>query len=391
MSSSQTVLNQNPPAPLSHSHDEAAAAAVASLQSIASAFTSRAHGQGDGYSDGNGSVGGSADTIAAVTTSTSGSEEPCKKKLKIVDEAKREERNAREKERSFRISRQINELRNLLSKGGIVVPKGTKSSVLTEAANYIRMLQHHQYRSEIDRHQLVQQMQQIGGGSLGKEAASAVRHVAAQNGVWSLGNFGGAPPKSAMTTHTEQGVQEKKADTTPPLSTTIESPEYRFVFNSCSVGMAIASMGGAFIDCNRLFCQLSSYTKQEVCSMTLFNLTSREDLQTAFDIISDMISPPTWDPQTNGSIPPPKRCVLKGSMKERTDLGLSIALIKSEDGLAKCFCVTLIQNPCSHSDHTKLVPATAEQLTIPQPAVAPQQLPKRQISNMNITHAYTSG
>ena len=71
------------------------------------------------------------------------------RKKKKLDEMKREERNAREKERSFRISRQINELRGLLSNGGVIVPKGTKSSVLTEAANYIRMLQQHQYRSEM--------------------------------------------------------------------------------------------------------------------------------------------------------------------------------------------------------------------------------------------------
>lgn len=70
-------------------------------------------------------------------------------KKRKVAEMKREERNAREKERSFRISKQINELRNLLSSGGVIVPKGTKSSVLTEAANYIRMLQQHQYRSEM--------------------------------------------------------------------------------------------------------------------------------------------------------------------------------------------------------------------------------------------------
>jgi hypothetical protein len=41
----------------------------------------------------------------------------------------------------------------------------------------------------------------IGGGALGQPAATAVRHVAAQNGVWSLGNFGGVPPKSAMMYH----------------------------------------------------------------------------------------------------------------------------------------------------------------------------------------------
>ena len=76
-------------------------------------------------------------------------DQPPEKKKKKIDNFKREERNAREKERSFRISRQINELRTLLSSGGVIVPKGTKSSVLTEAANYIRMLQQHQYRSEM--------------------------------------------------------------------------------------------------------------------------------------------------------------------------------------------------------------------------------------------------
>ena len=82
-------------------------------------------------------------------TVVSTKDQPPRKKTKKIDNFKREERNAREKERSFRISRQINELRSLLSSGGVIVPKGTKSSVLTEAANYIRMLQQHQYRSEM--------------------------------------------------------------------------------------------------------------------------------------------------------------------------------------------------------------------------------------------------
>ena len=87
-------------------------------------------------------------TASSASAVESGSQKGGRKKKK-VDDTKREERNAREKERSFRISRQINELRNLLSSGGVIVPKGTKSSVLTEAANYIRKLQQHQYRSEM--------------------------------------------------------------------------------------------------------------------------------------------------------------------------------------------------------------------------------------------------
>ena len=158
----------------------------------------------------------------------------------------------------------------------MIVPKGTKSAVLSEAANYIRMLQQQQYKSEIDRAQLIQQMQIIGGGALGPQAATAVRHVAAQNGVWSLGNFGGVPPRSAMQLAGQSSVssvasvagvstatsaagsqptqqQKSVASSEPQLVTSVDEHDYRFVFNSCAVGMTIASMGGAFIDCNQLF------------------------------------------------------------------------------------------------------------------------------------------
>ena len=88
---------------------------------------------------------------ASVTSSSSTAANSRKSKAagKSLEEQKREERNLREKERSLRISEQINELRDLLMNGGVVIPKGTKSSVLTEAANYIRLLQQHQYRSEM--------------------------------------------------------------------------------------------------------------------------------------------------------------------------------------------------------------------------------------------------
>ena len=42
---------------------------------------------------------------------------------KPLSNERREERNAREKERSLKITQQIHELRNLLTAGGIIVPK----------------------------------------------------------------------------------------------------------------------------------------------------------------------------------------------------------------------------------------------------------------------------
>ena len=67
----------------------------------------------------------------------------------IQDLNRRKERNAREKERSCRIAQQIDDLRTLLSRGGVIVSKGTKSSVLNEAAAYINMLQQQQLQWEM--------------------------------------------------------------------------------------------------------------------------------------------------------------------------------------------------------------------------------------------------
>lgn len=120
----------------------------------------------------------------------------------------------------------------------------------------------------------------------------------------------------------------------------VNQNDYKFVFNNSSVGMAIASLGGAFIDCNSVFCHLSEYTKEEVCAMTIFNMTSRQDLQHAFDLISQMITP-TLDGTDKGEEKP--SIVLRGAMKNRSDLGLSISLIKGDHGIAKCFSVTLVR------------------------------------------------
>jgi len=315
--------------------------------------------------------------------------EPKGKKKKKLDTRKREERNAREKERSFRISKQINELRNLLSSGGVIVPKGTKSSVLTEAANYIRMLQQHQYRSEIDRHQLVQQIQLIGSGTQGTKAANAIRHVAAQNGVWSLGNFGGVPPKSAMTSFYQAPAGEtpemQPSDQDAVQPTKINPSEYQFVFNACGVGMSIASMGGAFIDCNQLFSQLTNYSKQEVCSMTIFNLTARQDLQHAFDLISQMISPPMdGRPQDER-----KKLVLRGALQNRNDIGLCVSLVKGDDGIAKCFCVTLIKNPASPFDTSKPIPVSFDSVLLPDTSCSTTKA--QNADALNSSPAFTSG
>lgn len=107
-----------------------------------------------------------------------------------------------------------------------------------------------------------------------------------------------------------------------------------------NINQAIASMGGAYVDCNDNFSKLSGYSKQEVCSMTIFNMTSKNDLQQAFDLISEMITPNIENPNQEDES---KSIILQGSMKTRNDLGLSISLVKGNQGIGRCFSVTLVR------------------------------------------------
>jgi hypothetical protein len=130
------------------------------------------------------------------------------------------------------------------------------------------------------RQQLIQQMQVIGSGALGPQAAQAIRHVAAQNGVWSLGNFGGIAPRTAMTPFQPDQQQSQNQDgqntafgsTTntgdgsnqgdqidSPLLKSIEENDYRYVFNSCSVPMVRSfNEFSSFCLCHFLICTLDS-------------------------------------------------------------------------------------------------------------------------------------
>lgn len=354
-----------PPVGAPASNYDAAEAAVAKLGSI---INGHAHAGVPG-------MGTPAPTAASLKRkpecppSAEGGTE-VKKKKPLTNE-RREERNLREKERSLKITQQIHELRNLLSLGGVIVPKGTKSTILSEAANYIRLLQQQSYRAEMDKAQLVQEVQRIGNGAIGEKAAYAIRHAAAQNGVSSMANLPDGPVQSA---------EPQQAASTGEMSDTLGDREYRCVFNSCSVGMAIATMGGSFIDCNLAFTELSSYSKQELKAMTIFNITSREDLQGAFDMMSHLITPSTGGLDADGNVEDSSKLqspvILRSAIRHRSDLGLSVSLIRGEDGVARYFNVTLVKLPPSPLGlgGLKPVPATAE--------IPPQEVPAQQRLNV---------
>ena len=78
-------------------------------------------------------------------------EEPPAKKSKgedrsLLNDMQRRLRNAREKKRSGKICDQFDQIRDAMVAAGVIVPKGTKGTILAAAKEYIAMLQEQQRR-----------------------------------------------------------------------------------------------------------------------------------------------------------------------------------------------------------------------------------------------------
>jgi hypothetical protein len=131
---------------------------------------------------------------------------PSKEQLLQDSEERRRERNQREKERSNKIASQVDTLRCLLQRGGLFIPKKTKSSVLSEASNYIKTLQDRQQMMSMEMENLKCQL------------------------------------VTAINAKDQQQQQQAKAEVQG------SERDYRLIFKNTVASMCVASMGGALLD-----------------------------------------------------------------------------------------------------------------------------------------------
>ena len=91
----------------------------------------------------------------------------------------------------------------------------------------------------MDKAQLVQEVQRIGNGAIGEKTAYAIQHAAAQNNVSSMVNL----PQNYISRPEAWANYWTRSATVHTAMFSIRA----------SVGMAIVTMGGSFIDCNLAF------------------------------------------------------------------------------------------------------------------------------------------
>lgn len=314
-------------------------------------------------------------TYSESNTSSRPSKRPSKKPKVDV---KRIERNAREQERSNKIATQFSDLQTILSEAGMILPKNTKGCILSVTLEYLKMLFEHDAQKQQENAQLEEQIRGIANGSLGDEPALLIRKVADKNGCLAMisstrtGSNGSSSPSSSDLGYVSSlskgsGSSDSRSNNNSPMMddgfvSDLGIHHYTQIFQTVPVGMAVATLGGTFLDSNSTFCQLTNLNKEEVRGMSIFHLTLREDLQYGFDRLKDMM--------TGGSKKP---IYLRGSVENKQNQDtippcLCISLIQNAgDAKNQFLCVTLLQSTAkSHSDRSacpRIVPARLNPLS----------------------------
>merc|ERR1712194_718061 len=156
---------------------------------------------------------------------------------------------------------------------GIKFAKDTKITVLSTAHKYIRTLKEYSCKIEKEKSHLIHQLHVVINRCIGLEGARN-----RTSGIWKLGTPDCEPKLASNLTSNKPQKQ-------------LNESHYYSIFQHSSEGMAIAILDGKFVDFNLVFLQLSGYTRQEMSSMTIFNIINPSDIDHAYYTLSKMIPP----------------------------------------------------------------------------------------------------
>eukprot|EP00613_Pedinella_sp_CCMP2098_P000279 CAMPEP_0171622116 /NCGR_PEP_ID=MMETSP0990-20121206/17041_1 /TAXON_ID=483369 /ORGANISM="non described non described, Strain CCMP2098" /LENGTH=350 /DNA_ID=CAMNT_0012187831 /DNA_START=17 /DNA_END=1069 /DNA_ORIENTATION=- len=225
------------------------------------------------------------------------------------------EKNAREQRRSKLLSNQFDQLGEMLHSAGRVGKRG-RSCLLSEAAEYIRELQ-----------------------SIGASHMQACRSLQAEPSSGSQQHYDAPPvPHEKAPSDGNGGGRGVASATVPSVGSASSSHStnqlYRFAFHDSGVPMAVASMDGCFVECNGKFVEASGYSKEELLSLTIFNLTAAHDLHDTFAKVSQML---------RSSSATPSSLEVRAVVKYNQERGrLAISLVRNEHEQPTHFSVCIV-------------------------------------------------
>jgi PAS domain-containing protein len=194
-------------------------------------------------------------------------------------ERRRYERNLREQQRSYRISNQIKELRDVLDESNVPF-KPNKFSILVSVTDYIKQLQSRAIMLDAEHHKLVTTISQ----SSEAEAASS--------GAESGGSASRPPPLGERSSSSSEDSEKESSaggdgfDHNQDLLM-VRGIDYGGVFGRCPFALGVASLDGRVLACNEALERLFGCARLQMMEQSLFLYIRNH--QEVFEAMADLL------------------------------------------------------------------------------------------------------
>jgi PAS domain-containing protein len=186
-----------------------------------------------------------------------------------AEEKRRYERNLREQQRSFKITQQIKELRDVLAESCIPF-KPNKFSILMSVVDYVKQLQSRAIMLDAEHRKLIDTIRQTS----------------------ELVNSGQTPLPDDTVSNDNQRAREVGNDSEMLF---VQGLDYQTVFNQCPAALGVAALDGRMLACNDEFAVVAGVSREQLLRQSLFNLmNNHEDV---FRAMGEMLSAGMLDQQ----------------------------------------------------------------------------------------------
>lgn len=180
-------------------------------------------------------------------------------------ERRRYERNLREQQRSYRISQQIKQLRDVLEESKIPF-KPNKFSILVSVVEYIKQLQTRAIMLDAEHQKLIDTIRQT-------------------NDMVSSGQT--PSPTESSNDFTDAVTSEGATEPSEVSLTVARELDFQVVFQCCPSGMAVCSLDGRILACNSSFEASLGVKKEEVLQQSMFiYIRNHQDI---FEAMADLL------------------------------------------------------------------------------------------------------
>ena len=243
-------------------------------------------------------------------------------------ERRRYERNLREQQRSFRISQQIQQLRDVLSESKVPF-KPNKYSILVSVADYIKQLQTRAIMLDSEHKKLFTTIQETNEMVASGQIPDP--NTATQQG--------GGPGDTNKAFDGNQNGTTTTNDQDSGDKAFVQGLDYQAVFDQTPTANGVASIDGRILACNKELESILDCPREQIERQSLFTLVQNH--QEIFEAMAELLK--RADALSNGSLKADPVQLLYWSGRVVTPTEKKVSLIGSDLTCRAWFCGVVLE------------------------------------------------